>query len=152
MDRLIKMLQAALANNFVWYTETHQNHWDVSGPDFPQYHEFLNRVYSDAQENIDNYGEKLRQMGAYPRIDADGVQSSRTLPAALELPTSEVTDPVEVFTQLSNWNDIMVLQLQDTYDQAGTAREYGIQNFLADRIDAHRQFGWQIHAILGQTP
>jgi starvation-inducible DNA-binding protein len=152
MDKLIQLLQTALANNFAWYTETHQNHWDLSGPDFPQYHKFLNEIYADAQENIDNYGERIRQLGAYPMMDPDEVKTNKNVPEPQEQSNDEVTDPVEIFTQLASWNETIITQLQDTYDAANGVRAYGIQNFLADRIDSHMQFQWMIHAILGQTP
>lgn len=152
MDKLIQLLQTALANNFAWYQETHQNHWDVSGPDFPQYHEFLKEIYTDAQANIDNYGEKIRQLGAYPEMDPDEVKANKNIPEPMEQEATEVTDPVEIFQQLATWNETIISTLQDAYDAANGVRAYGVQNFLADRIDSHMQFQWMIHAILGQTP
>jgi DNA-binding ferritin-like protein len=47
--------------------------------------------------------------------------------------------------------DIIVPYLQDTYDEAGVAREYGLQNFLAERIDEHSKHQWMIRSILKST-
>ena len=152
MEELINQLQTALANNFALYTETHQNHWDVTGKDFPQYHEFLKRVYQDAADSTDMYGERIRQLGAYPELDFSEVTANMSLPEAIDTGTGELVDPVAIFTQLSAWLEIIITTLQDTFDAATKVREYGIQNFLADRIDAHRQQQWMIHSILGQTP
>lgn len=155
MEKLLQLLQIAFANNFHWYNEAHQNHWDVSGPDFPQYHQFLQKIYEDAQESIDDYGEKIRQLGAYPQADLSEILSLTLLKEPQGETTAdntEVMDYVEMFTEMRDWNDVIVQHLQDTYDAAGPVREYGIQNFLAERIDSHKQFQWQINAILGIAP
>lgn len=156
MDKLLQLLQIAFANNFKWYNEAHQNHWDIAGPDFSQYHEFLRKVYEDAQESIDDYGEKIRQMGAYPQADLEQIVSNTILQEPANetgaADATEVNDPVEIFTEMRDWNETIIQHLQDTYDAAGVVRQYGIQNFLAERIDSHMQFQWQINAILGVAP
>lgn len=145
MDELIQQLKQAFANNFTFYLKSHNYHFTVTGADFVQYHEFLNKIYDDAQDNIDTYAEKIRQLGGYPDADyRDIIKNTQLMD-----PTDTVTDPMELFSNLLDDIDIIVKQLQDTYDVAGTQREYGIQNFLADRIDSHRQQAWMIQNILG---
>jgi starvation-inducible DNA-binding protein len=148
MNELIAAMRVAFANNFTWYLQAHNYHWNVGGPDFPQYHKFLNEIYDDAQDAIDDYAEKVRQLGAfaqgnYPDIIAES-QLSEPLPG--------LTDPGQMFVQLLSDHDIMLNHLADTYDLAGEQREYGIQNFLAERMDTHKQQGWMLRAILNQLP
>ena len=145
MDQLIEMMRVAFANNFTFYLKSHNYHWTVTGADFVQYHKFLEEIYDDAQDAIDMYAERIRQVGAYP----DGDYRDIVTNTELEDPVDTVTDPMELFSNLLDDIDIIVKQLQDTYDVAGTQREYGIQNFLADRIDSHRQQAWMIQNILG---
>ena len=140
MDKLITMMRVAFATNFTYYLEAHNAHWNVLGPDFPQYHEFLNKVYSDAQDAIDDYAEKVRQLhafaqGTYPEIISESI---------LKDPTDIPRDPVAIFENLLADAETLVSHLQDTYDEAQTQREYGLQNFLADRIDAHRKQQWML--------
>jgi starvation-inducible DNA-binding protein len=148
MEKLITQMRVAFATNFTYYLEAHNAHWNIIGPDFPQYHEFLNDVYSDAQTSIDTYAEKIRQLhafaqGTYPEIIAESILTD---------PTEIPRDPVTIFEQLVSDAEILVAHLQDTYDEAGIQREYGIQNFLADRIDAHKQQIWMMRSILGLNP
>jgi starvation-inducible DNA-binding protein len=145
MDKLVEMMLQAFANNFTYYIKSHNYHWTVTGPDFVQYHKFLNEIYDDAQDNIDTYAEKIRQIGAYPQGDyRDIVKNTQLMD-----PVDTVTDPMVIFTNLMDDIDIIITQLQDAYDVAGEYREYGIQNFLADRIDTHRQQAWMIQNIIG---
>jgi starvation-inducible DNA-binding protein len=145
MDKLVQMLRQAFANNFTLYLKSHNYHWTVTGSDFPQYHEFLNKFYDAFQENIDTYAEKLRQIGAYPGGDYKDIVANTQITD----PADIVTDPQQIFQNLHDDLDITIKWLQDTYDEAGTNRQYGIQNFLADKIDEMLQFQWMITAILG---
>ena len=96
MEKLITCMRVAFATNFTYYLEAHNAHWNVLGPDFPQYHEFLNIVYDDAQDAIDDYAEKVRQLhafaqGTYPEIIAESV---------LKDPVGIPRDPVMIFESL----------------------------------------------------
>ena len=148
MDKLIEMMRTAFATNFTYYLEAHNAHWNVLGPDFPQYHKFLEEVYDDAQDSIDDYAEKVRQLhafaqGTYPEIIAESI---------LKDPEGTPRDPVAIFERLLADAEILVSHLQDTYDEAQSQREYGLQNFLADRIDSHKQQIWMMRSILGLNP
>lgn len=145
MDQLIQAMKQAFANNFTFYLKSHNYHWSVGGPDFVQYHKFLNEIYDDAQDNIDTYAEKIRQLGDYPRGDYRDIITTTQLAD----PVDVEVNPTVIFANLMMDIDTIVQQLQDTYDAAGAVREYGVQNFLADRIDAHRQQAWMIQNILG---
>lgn len=146
MNPLIQAMLQAFANNFTFYLKSHNFHWTVMGPDFPQYHKLLEEIYNDAQESIDDYAEQLRRLGAFPQGDYRDIVNN----SELVDPPLTVTDPMEMFTNLLSDLDIIVLRLQDNFDMATTSREYGLQNFLADRIDSHRKQQWMLNAIMGQ--
>ena len=148
MNELIAAMRVAFANNFTWYLQAHNYHWNVAGPDFPQYHKFLNEIYSDAQEAIDDYAEKVRQLGAF----AQGNYPDIIAESQLNEPLPDLTDPGQMFTQLLSDSEVLITDLLAAYDLAGIEREYGLQNFLAERIDTHRQQAWMIRAILNQVP
>ena len=144
MDQLIILLYTAFGNNFTYYLKTHNYHWTVLGPDFPQYHKMLQHIYEDAQAAIDDYAEQLRRLGVFPKGDYRDIMGETELTDAIEA----VTDPVRIWQNIAADLDIIITTLQDTFDQATGVREYGLQNFLADRINEHRQTQWMIEAIL----
>jgi starvation-inducible DNA-binding protein len=148
MDQLIQSLLVAFANNFSFYLKSHNYHWIVQGENFPQYHQFLETIYSDAQESIDDYAEQLRRLGAFPKGDYTSIVSESEITDRPE----DLTDPEAMFENLLADLDILVGRLQDTYDLAQQSREYGLQNFLADRIDSHRKQQWMITATLAPEP
>jgi starvation-inducible DNA-binding protein len=146
MNDLLTLLISAQANNFGLYTKTHSYHWNILSPMFPEYHKFLEEIYADAQESIDAYGEQLRRLGQYPDISYPALQDAATI----DLLQGVVKDPEAMWPQLIKDLDTIILNLQNTFDAATTQREYGLQNFLADRIDTHKKQLWMIEAITGQ--
>jgi starvation-inducible DNA-binding protein len=146
MDQLTQSLLIAFANNFTFYLKSHNYHWVVMGENFPQYHAFLEGIYTDAQGSIDDYAEQLRRLGAFPKGDYTSIVSETELTDKPE----DVTDPDIMFTNLLADLAILIARLQDTFDLATGQREYGLQNFLADRIDAHRKTQWMLTAILNE--
>ena len=143
MDKLVQMMRVAFATNFTYYLEAHNAHWNVLGPDFPQYHKFLNEVYDDAQDAIDDYAEQLRRIGGFPQGDIKEIIANS---AIIDPPLNQLTESKPMFLALLADTNTMVAHLQDTYDEAGKQREYGLQNFIADRIDEHRKQQWMITA------
>jgi starvation-inducible DNA-binding protein len=146
MNKLIDSLLKAFANNFAFYLKAHQFHWAVLGDDFPQYHKFLEDIYLDAQEAIDLYAEELRRIGAFPKGDLVDIIKDTEISDAQEM--AMVTDPQQMFLILLADLAVIVTRLQDTYDLAQTTREYGLQNFLAERISSHRKTQWTLTATV----
>ena len=65
MEQLILQLKRILATSFAMYLKSHNFHWNVEGPDFPEYHEFLGNLYEEVYGSVDEIAEKIRMLGAY---------------------------------------------------------------------------------------
>ena len=133
----------AFANNFTFYLKAHNYHWTVSGETFKQDHEFLGEIYSESQEAIDGYAEQLRRIGAFPQGDIGEIVKNSSIITA---PLNEMREANLMYLNLLADLEVIITYLQDTYDEAGKVREYGLQNFLAERIDAHRKQQWMLTA------
>ena len=143
MDKLIQCMMVAFANNFTFYLKAHNYHWTVSGETFKQDHEFLGEIYTAAQENIDGYAEQLRRIGGFPQGDIQEIVKNASI---IDAPLNEMKEANLMFLNLLADLNVIVPYLQDAYDEAGAVREYGLQNFLAERIDEHRKQQWMLTA------
>ena len=146
VQQTIDILYTAFGNNFTYYLKTHNFHWTVMGKDFPQYHKMLEHIYEDAQEVIDDYAEQLRRLGVFPKGDYRDIMNG----TQLQDPVDSITDPVVLFQIIDTDLDVIVATLQDAAYLAGCIGEYGLQNFLGDRINEHRKTQWMVDAILGE--
>ena len=140
---LIDELKKVHADAFTFYLKAHFYHWTVEGPDFPQYHDFLQNLYQEVFASIDSLAELIRTLDSY----APG-----TLTRLKELTTIEETDDVPdaktMMTRLLQENNILRASLLTAYKTADTTGEVGISNFLQDRIQAHEKHSWMLRSIL----
>jgi len=127
-------LQDLLNNVSEYYITAHQFHWNVVGPDFAEFHKFFNKIYNDAFESIDGLGEAIRKMDQM--VDIEFGQPD------------ECNSVQEMLKCLSDMNMALINQYKNTIDCANKYNEQGILNFLADRLDKHQMFQWQISSFL----
>ena len=140
---LIDELKKVHADAFTFYLKAHFYHWNVEGPNFPQYHDFLQNLYQEVFASVDTLAELIRTLDSY----APG-----TLTRLKELTTIEETDDVPdaktMMTRLLQENNILRASLLTAYKTADTTGEVGISNFLQDRIQAHEKHSWMLRSIL----
>jgi starvation-inducible DNA-binding protein len=140
---LIDELKKVHADAFTFYLKAHYYHWNVEGPDFPQYHNFLQNLYQEVFASIDSLAELIRTLDSY----APG-----TLTRLKELTSIEETDDVPdaktMMSRLLQENNILRASLLTAYRTAESTGEVGISNFLQDRIQAHEKHSWMLRSIL----
>ena len=140
---LIDELKKVHADAFTFYLKAHFYHWNVEGPNFPQYHDFLQNLYQEVFASVDTLAELIRTLDSY----APG-----TLTRLKELTTIEETDDVPdaktMMTRLLQENNILRASLLTAYKTADTTGDVGISNFLQDRIQAHEKHSWMLRSIV----
>lgn len=130
-------LAALLGEVFEFYARAHEAHWNVTGPDFGEYHALFGEIYEDAHGSIDPLAENLRKIGSLT-------------PALAVMPCeSRQTDPTALAMQLLEESVELVDEFRVAFDIATAAGQQGIANFLAERQDAHAKWAWQLRASLG---
>ena len=139
MEQLVLQLKRILATSFAMYLKSHNFHWNVEGPDFAQYHEFLGDLYQEVFDSVDTTAEKIRMLGAY-------APGSFIRYSELSEIDDEVNVPValQMLAKLKNDNDILIGLLRDGIDIADEANEPAISNYLQDRLDAHQKHAWML--------
>jgi len=142
---LVDKLKVVLANTFTMYIKTHGYHWNVIGSDFPQYHDFFGNLYIEVHGAVDNIAEQLRSINSF----APG--SLQRMKELSELEEDDlVPNAAKMVVNLIAANDKVLLSLVECYEMAEDAKEYGLSNFLQDRITAHKKHGWMLKATAGQ--
>ena len=140
---LIDELKKVHADAFTFYLKAHFYHWNVEGPNFPQYHDFLQNLYQEVFASVDTLAELIRTLDSY----APG-----TLTRLKELTTIEETDDVPdaktMMTRLLQENNILRASLLTAYKTADTTGDVGIANFLQGRIQAHEKHSWMLRSIV----
>jgi starvation-inducible DNA-binding protein len=143
MNDLILALRKTLATNFALYLKTHMFHWNVEGPNFPEYHAFWSGVYEDLYDQTDTLAEYLRQLGqpapgslsVYGQIS--DVRDEEGFPSAQGM-----------FAQFMIDNATMIRLYEELYHAAEQTHDHQISNYAADRLGAHKKHAWMVRSIL----
>jgi len=139
---LVDDLKRVQADTFAMYAKSHSYHWNVEGPDFVQYHDFLGELYEELFNAVDPIAEHVRQLDAYAPaahrmlMELTKIQDDNTVPAALEM-----------FRRLIQDNDTVMEGLVQAYMSADAQGELGLANFLQDRLDAHKKHRWMLMSL-----
>ena len=143
METLIEQLKTILGTNFALYLKAHGYHWNIEGPNFPQYHDFLNGFYNDVFLQTDSIAEHLRALNSY----APG-SLSRMLELADLQEATNIPDGIAMMRDLASDNDRFIMHLRAGIVAADGANEPAVGNFLQDILDAHQKHGWMLRSII----
>jgi starvation-inducible DNA-binding protein len=144
MDKLIASLKVALGNTFTMYFKAHSYHWNVEGMFFSQFHDFFGDIYEDVYGAVDPLAEELRKLDVYAPISLMEIYGYKTIMEDSAKPATVH----EMIVNLLEANTEVLNCLTPLFDVATTEKQQGLANFIADRMDAHKKFEWQLQATL----
>jgi starvation-inducible DNA-binding protein len=139
---LVDQLKIVQADAFTFYLKAHFYHWNIEGPNFPQYHEFLNDLYNDVWESVDTFAELIRTLNVYAPGTLSRFKSLTTIEESDSIP-----DAMTMMKNLLEENNMLRASLLKAYSMADKDGEVGIANFLQDRIQQHEKHGWMLQSI-----
>ena len=144
MEQLIQQLKVILGTNFALYLKSHNYHWNIEGPNFPQYHDFLNTFYTEVFAQIDPIAEHIRYLDSY----APGSMERFLELADIEEAVDIIPSSMDMMTQLKSDNDRFIVHLRAGIAAAEQANEPAVGNFLQDLLGAHQKKAWMLRSII----
>jgi starvation-inducible DNA-binding protein len=145
MDELVQAMKKSLADTFAFYLKAQGFHWNVEGPNFPQYHALFDTIYNEVYGSIDQFAEEIRAMDAYAPASFARFSELTSLEDEIQILNAQ-----GMLAKLLADNDVVLSSLEQAYELAEVAHNHGLSNFLAERQDAHKKHAWQLKATLKQ--
>ena len=143
MEKLIEQLKTILGTNFGLYFKAHTFHWNIEGPNFNDYHTFLNGFYNAVWANTDLIAEKIRALGAYAPTGLDRMLELCDIQDNENIPTA-----IGMLTQLKSDNDRYIIHLRAGIVLAEQAGEPAVSNFLQEILDQHQKQAWFLSSLI----
>ena len=140
---LSESLKVLLANSYAFTIKAQQFHWNVEGPDFPQYHKFFGKIYEEVYDSIDRTAEYIRTLDSYTPGSIERFSELSQIKGQIKIPRAEL-----MLAELESDNKIMLECLNHCMGFAKQENAFGIENYIAERIDAHNKHGWMLRATL----
>ena len=142
MTDLVGALKVALADTFAFYLKAHNFHWNITGPDFAQYHSFLGGLWEEVFDAVDLIAEGIRTLDSFAPGSFVRYKELSTIEDELNVP-----EAMQMFSKLEADNQKVIASLQKAYEIAEADKKHGISNFLQDRITAHEKHGWMLRSF-----
>lgn len=142
---LAACLTKSLGDAVVFKFLAHGYHWNVRGLSFPQFHDKFAEIYEDADSAVDPLAELVRKLG----FDAPYLLPDLAVLSGIEPRSVSSNDPAELAAALYAANNVVLENLVAAFACANDCNEQGAANFIAERIDAHQKWRWQLGTITG---
>ena len=148
MDELIEQMKVVLADSFVMYTKAHGYHWNIEGEYFPYLHDFFANIYEEVYGSVDTTAEQIRQVQGRAIHTLLEFDKYRTVSdTAVTVPT----DCTGMLSDLLSANQLVLASLMRAYDLADSNKEFGLANYLQDRMMAHKKHAWMLRSTLNKA-
>lgn len=143
MEELVHSMKVVQASTFAFYLKTHNFHWNVEGPDFPQYHKFFEELYTELWLAVDPIAEHIRALGAFAPGSLARFAELSVIEDELKVPAG-----IAMIAKLHDDNEQVIGTLFKAYEYANAMQEIGLSNFIQDRVDVHKKHAWMLRSIL----
>ncbi|AXN34805.1 Dps family protein [Vibrio coralliilyticus] len=144
-DRVVigEALKRLLADSYTLYLQTHNFHWNVTGPQFRELHLMLEEQYNALAIAVDDIAERIRTLGevapgTYKAFaDLSSVSEVDSVPSAQQMVSILVRSHEQVVKTCRD-----VLKLAQGGDDESSA------SLVSDRMREHEKTAWMLRSML----
>jgi len=141
-NKLVEQLKIVQASTFALYLKCHNYHWNIEGPDFAQYHSFLDTLYNELWTAVDAIAEHTRTLQVYVPGSLIRFKELSVVDDATSIPKA-----LNMLSNIRDDNQKVISVLEKAHEYSESAKTYGITNFLEERIDIHFKHDWMLRSI-----
>lgn len=135
-------LSRLLADSYTLYLQTHNFHWNVTGPQFRELHLMFEEQYNELALAVDEVAERIRTLGAV----APG-----TYKAYVSLSSIREVDGVpaagEMVRLLTLGHEQVVRTCREVLKVAQNADDESTASLVSDRMRIHEKTAWMLRSM-----
>ena len=135
-------LKKLLADSYTLYLQTHNFHWNVTGPQFRELHLMFEEHYTELAVAVDDIAERIRTLG----VAAPGTYRSLAELSAIE-EVEGVPAANEMITILTKGHEQVVKTCREALQTAQAADDESSAALLSDRMRIHEKTAWMLRAM-----
>lgn len=141
-EKVAEGLSHLLADSYTLYLQTHNFHWNVTGPQFRELHLMFEEHYTELAVAVDDIAERIRTLG---------VAAPGTYKAFASLSSISEVDGVpsgaEMVDILTTGHESVVKTCRKVLKLAQEADDESTVALVSDRMRVHEKTAWMLRAI-----
>jgi starvation-inducible DNA-binding protein len=136
-------LSRLLADSYTLYLNTHNYHWNVTGPQFNTLHQMFEEQYTELATAVDEIAERIRALGVKaPGSYAEYARLTRVDEGAGD------ESAEEMIRQLAIGQEAVVRTARDAFPAADKASDEPTADLLTQRMQIHEKNAWMLRSML----
>jgi starvation-inducible DNA-binding protein len=142
-EKIAAGISRVLADSYTLYLQTHNFHWNVTGPMFNTLHTMFMTQYTEEWTALDQIAERIRALGHY----APGTYTQYAKLSSIKEPKT-VPDADEMIRLLVSGNESVAQTARAAFKRADTANDQPTADLLTQRLDVHEKNAWMLRSLL----
>ncbi|VUD47564.1 DNA protection during starvation protein 2 [Thalassocella blandensis] len=142
-EEIAQGLKKLLADSYTLYLQTHNFHWNVTGPQFRELHLMFEEHYTELAVAVDDIAERVRTLG---------VAAPGTYRAFADLSTIEEVEGVPSATDMVKYlvhgHENVIKTAREVLAKAQAANDESSASLVSDRMRIHEKTAWMLRATL----
>lgn len=136
-------LAKLLADSYTLYLQTHNFHWNVTGPQFRELHLMFEEHYTELATAVDEIAERIRTLG----MAAPGTYKEFAKLSTIE-EVEGVPEATEMVKLLCHGHEQVVKTSREVLKLAQDADDESSAALVGDRMRVHEKTAWMLRAML----
>ena len=135
-------LKHLLADSYTLYLQTHNFHWNVTGPQFRELHLLFEEHYTELAVAVDDIAERIRTLG----VEAPGTYGQFTALTSIDevdgVPSAQAM--IEILTA---GHEQVVRTCRKVLARAQAGGDESSAALISDRMRIHEKTAWMLRAL-----
>ena len=145
IEKVVTFLNTLLADEYALYTKTRNAHWNITGPNFYEFHKFFETQYEALDIMIDEIAERVRSLGHFALGSMKDFLSvthmseeNHDFSNSKQIIQTLVTDHETIIRIIRN----NIIPISDKYKDMGTA------DFVTGLMEQHEKMAWMLRSFV----
>ena len=141
-EHIAEGLKRLLADSYTLYLQTHNFHWNVTGPHFRELHLMFEEHYTELATAVDEIAERIRTLD----VAAPGTYKSFAQFSSIE-EVEGVPGAQEMVSLLTKGHEQVVKTCREALGPAQEAEDESSAGLISDRMRIHEKTAWMLRAM-----
>ena len=135
-------LKKVLADSYTLYLQTHNFHWNVSGPQFRELHLMFEEHYTELAVAVDDIAERILTLG----VAAPGTYNAFAKLSSID-EVDGVPEASEMVSILTRSHEQVVRTCREALKSAQDANDESSAALISDRMRIHEKTAWMLRSL-----
>ncbi|HWV39876.1 MAG TPA: Dps family protein [Vulgatibacter sp.] len=142
-EEIAKGLSRVLADSYTLYLQTHNFHWNVTGPMFQTLHLMFETQYGELAQAVDQIAERIRALG----LPAPGTYKQfGELSSVREVEGAPKAE--DMIRTLVQGHETVARTAREVFKACEAANDQPSCDLLTQRMQTHEKTAWMLRSLL----